>query len=98
MQHLTDAKGVNTANSTRKKKARIQEAGTIKEQNGSLSINHWQLRALVISSLHKCFLYDTASLKFLDSTNFQVSYMLPLLLLVTRIIVLQLFKMPLMLD
>ncbi|XP_052289265.1 uncharacterized protein At3g06530 isoform X1 [Citrus sinensis] len=72
VQHLTDAKGVNTANSTRKKKARIQEAGTIKEQNGSLSINHWQLRALVISSLHKCFLYDTASLKFLDSTNFQV--------------------------
>ncbi|KAH9647921.1 hypothetical protein KPL70_025376 [Citrus sinensis] len=71
VQHLTDAKGVNTANSTRKKKARIQEAGTIKEQNGSLSINHWQLRALVISSLHKCFLYDTASLKFLDSTNFQ---------------------------
>ncbi|KAH9678609.1 hypothetical protein KPL71_025786 [Citrus sinensis] len=73
VQHLTDARGVNTANSTRKKKkARIQEAGTIKEQNGSLSINHWQLRALVISSLHKCFLYDTASLKFLDSTNFQV--------------------------
>lgn len=99
VQHLTDAKGVNTANSTRKKKkARIQEAGTIKEQNGSLSINHWQLRALVISSLHKCFLYDTASLKFLDSTNFQVSYMLPLLLLGTRIIVLQLFKKPLMLD
>lgn len=73
VQHLTDARGVNTVNSTRKKKkARIQEAGIIKEQNGSLSINHWQLRALVISSLHKCFLYDTASLKFLDSTNFQV--------------------------
>lgn len=72
VQHLTDARGVNTATSAQKKKARIQEAGTVKEQNGTLSINRWQLRALVISSLHKCFLYDTASLKFLDSTNFQV--------------------------
>ncbi|KAK1577185.1 hypothetical protein Q3G72_019640 [Acer saccharum] len=72
VRHLTDAGDVKTANLTRKKKkARMQEVGTdLKEQNNS-SVKIWQLRALVVSSLHKCFLYDTGSLKFLDSSNFQ---------------------------
>ncbi|KAI9160506.1 hypothetical protein LWI28_008767 [Acer negundo] len=72
VRHLTDAGDVKTANLTRKKKkARMQEVGTdLKEENNS-SVKIWQLRALVVSSLHKCFLYDTGSLKFLDSSNFQ---------------------------
>ncbi|XP_044468232.1 uncharacterized protein At3g06530-like [Mangifera indica] len=73
VRHLTDTGDVNSANMTRKKKkVRTQEAGNVKEQNSLLSITNWHLRALVISSLHKCFLYDTGSLKFLDSSNFQV--------------------------
>ncbi|KAJ0099511.1 hypothetical protein Patl1_20742 [Pistacia atlantica] len=49
VRHLTDTGDVNTANLTRKKKkARTVEAGTVKEQNSSLPINNWQLRALVL--------------------------------------------------
>nr|GEY19132.1 ARM repeat superfamily protein [Tanacetum cinerariifolium] len=32
----------------------------------------WHVRALVLSSLHKCFLFDAGNLEFLDSSNFQV--------------------------
>ncbi|KAG7972395.1 hypothetical protein I3843_07G181800 [Carya illinoinensis] len=67
VRHLTDVGDAKTSGLMRKKKrAKIQEAGKhMKEEN------KWHLRALVISSLHKCFLYDTGSLKFLES-NFQV--------------------------
>jgi hypothetical protein len=58
--------------SRKKKKAKILDDGDVKETD-SLSIKVWHLRTLVLSSLHKCFLYDTGSLKFLDSSNFQAS-------------------------
>ncbi|XP_021654039.2 uncharacterized protein At3g06530 isoform X1 [Hevea brasiliensis] len=58
----------------KKKKAKIQEAGNdLKDKNSVLSLKSWHLKALVISALHKCFLYDTGSTKFLDSANFQAS-------------------------
>lgn len=68
MRYLTVAGDMNTSGSTRKKKAKIQEG-----KDNSILLGNWHLRALVLSSLHKCFLYDTGSLKFLDSSNFQVS-------------------------
>jgi U3 small nucleolar RNA-associated protein 10 len=72
--HLTDAGDAKTYGLTqKKKKAKIQKAGNIKEENRVLSLRTWHVKALVISSLHKCFLYDTGSLKFLDSSNFQAS-------------------------
>lgn len=58
--------------SRKKKKAKILDEGEIKE-TGSLSIKGWHLRTLVLSSLHKCFLYDTGSLKFLETSNFEAS-------------------------
>ncbi|XP_068328989.1 uncharacterized protein At3g06530-like [Pyrus communis] len=67
VRYLTVAGDVNTSGSTRKKKAKIQEG-----KDNSILLGNWHLRALVLSSLHKCFLYDTGSLKFLDSSNFQV--------------------------
>ncbi|XP_020540628.2 uncharacterized protein At3g06530 isoform X2 [Jatropha curcas] len=71
IRHLSDAadaKGVR-----KKKKAKVQEAGThIRDKNNVSSLKNWHLRALVISALHKCFLYDTGNPKFLDSSNFQV--------------------------
>lgn len=73
IHHLTTAGDAKPSGLTRKKKkAKIQEAGNMKEENSVLSLRNWHLRALVLSSLHKCFLYDTGSLKFFDSSNFQV--------------------------
>ncbi|KAK8586579.1 hypothetical protein V6N13_010167 [Hibiscus sabdariffa] len=54
----------------KKKKAKVQEDGN--HGNSILSLKSWHLRALVLSSLHKCFLHDTGRQKFLDSSNFQV--------------------------
>jgi hypothetical protein len=80
VRHLTDVGDAKTSGLTpKKKKAKIQEARNVKEENSVLSLRSWHLRALVISSLHKCFLYDTGSLKFLDSSNFQASQSLLLL-------------------
>ncbi|XP_048446393.1 LOW QUALITY PROTEIN: uncharacterized protein At3g06530-like [Pyrus x bretschneideri] len=67
VRYLTVSGDANTSGSIRKKKAKIQEG-----KDNSMLLGNWHLRALVLSSLHKCFLYDTGSLKFLDSSNFQV--------------------------
>ncbi|XP_062092226.1 uncharacterized protein At3g06530 [Humulus lupulus] len=67
---LTAAGDAKASGLTRKKKARILEGKNTEET--SISLGNWQLRAMVLSSLHKCFLYDTGSMKFLDSSNFQV--------------------------
>ncbi|XP_021285623.1 uncharacterized protein At3g06530 isoform X2 [Herrania umbratica] len=53
----------------KKKKAKIQDGNL---GNHMLSLKSWHLRALILSSLQKCFLHDTGRLKFLDSSNFQV--------------------------
>ena len=72
VHHLCDDGDVKVSAVNQKKKARILDDSNIKE-TGSVSIKRWHLRALVLSSLHKCFLYDTGTLKFLDSSNFQAS-------------------------
>lgn len=56
--------------SQKKKKAKILDDNGAK--GGIVSIKSWHLRKLVLSCLHKCFLYDTGSSKFLDSSNFQM--------------------------
>ncbi|XP_068649643.1 uncharacterized protein At3g06530 [Aristolochia californica] len=58
--------------SQKQKKPKIQQGNDGTQGRGTLSISQWHLRALILSSLHKCFLYDIGNLKFLDSTNFQV--------------------------
>lgn len=74
IRHLTDAEDGKTGLIRKKKKAKLhEETSNKKGGDGALSIGIWHLRALVLSSLHKCFLYDTGSLKFLDSSNFQAS-------------------------
>nr|KYP73393.1 Uncharacterized protein At3g06530 family [Cajanus cajan] len=75
VHHLSDGGDVKVSSVSRKKKARILDDGILKEP-GSVSIKCWHLRALVLSSLHKCFLHDTGSLKFLDSTNFQANVLM----------------------
>ncbi|CAA7017065.1 unnamed protein product [Microthlaspi erraticum] len=64
VSHLTS---VEASVSTRKtKKAKIQKT------DDTIPPKSWHLRALVLSSLKNCFLYDTGSMKFLDTNNFQV--------------------------
>ncbi|KAJ1272131.1 hypothetical protein BS78_06G179400 [Paspalum vaginatum] len=53
----------------KKKKAKVEQAQV--EQKKLLGVKLWNLRALILKSLHKCFLYDNDQ-KILDSSNFQV--------------------------
>ncbi|XP_060203329.1 uncharacterized protein At3g06530 isoform X3 [Lycium barbarum] len=73
VRHLMDAEDGESALNHKKKKVKLQESSSRKKDtDGGLSIGLWHLRALILSSLHKSFLYDTGTLKFLDSANFQV--------------------------
>ncbi|KAF8044357.1 hypothetical protein BT93_A2372 [Corymbia citriodora subsp. variegata] len=74
VRHLTDAEEVPSLSlKQKKKKAKISETGVkVKEANSGLLLEKWQIKALVLSALHKCFLYDTGSFKLLDSSTFQV--------------------------
>ncbi|KAE9465054.1 hypothetical protein C3L33_03055, partial [Rhododendron williamsianum] len=73
IRHLTGAEDANVAVPRKKKKAKHQEGySNVDEENGTVMHQVWHLRTLVLSSLHRCFLYDTGNLKFLDSSNFQV--------------------------
>ncbi|XP_059305010.1 uncharacterized protein At3g06530 isoform X2 [Lycium ferocissimum] len=73
VRHLMDAEDAESALNHKKKKVKLQESSSRKKDtDGGLSIGLWHLRALILSSLHKSFLYDTGTLKFLDSANFQV--------------------------
>lgn len=74
VRHLSSAEVGDVNVIRKKKKAKLtEEKSSEKSGNGSLSAEMWHLRSLVLSSLHKCFLYDTGNLKFLDSSNFQAS-------------------------
>ncbi|RZC48060.1 hypothetical protein C5167_040997 [Papaver somniferum] len=53
----------------KRKKSKVAEVVTTSK--GEISPRQWHLRALMVSSLHKCFVYDAGSLQFLDATNFQ---------------------------
>ncbi|KAF5959772.1 hypothetical protein HYC85_000981 [Camellia sinensis] len=73
IRHLTGGEDAKIALPRKKKKAKLQEVKSNKNDgNGTLTYDIWHLRGLVLSSLHKCFLYDTGSLKFLDSSNFEM--------------------------
>ncbi|GAB2286469.1 hypothetical protein Dimus_020868 [Dionaea muscipula] len=72
IHHLTDG-DVKNVDSRKKKKAKLQNIESRKKEGSDvIALRMWHLRALVLSSLYKCFLYDSSSLKFLDSSNFQV--------------------------
>lgn len=72
VRYLTDEDKC-VGHSRKKKKAKLEKSESIKDEaNDDLSLEKWHLRALVVSSLHKCFLYDTGNHKFLDSSKFQL--------------------------
>ncbi|KAF8702900.1 hypothetical protein HU200_032736 [Digitaria exilis] len=53
----------------KKKKAKLDVQ--VAQKDNLLGLKLWNLRALILKSLHKCFLYDNEQ-KILDSSNFQV--------------------------
>ncbi|KAM7273255.1 hypothetical protein ACFE04_027919 [Oxalis oulophora] len=71
---LTNALDLGASGLVRKKKkSKTKHASSeTNEETTTPSLKSWHLRALVLASLHKCFLYDNGNLKFLDSSNFQV--------------------------
>lgn len=72
ISYLTDD-GAKSNHSRKKKKTKHQNSESRKDEAvDALSLDKWHLRALVLSSLHKCFRYDTGSVKFLDSSKFQL--------------------------
>lgn len=73
VRHLSNAEVGDVSLIRKKKKAKLaEEKSSEKGGNGTLSVEMWHLCTLILSSLHKCFLYDTGNLKFLDSSNFQL--------------------------
>lgn len=71
IRYLTDDDGKSDGLSRKKKKAKKSESGKVPASDSS-ALEKWHLRALILSSLHKCFLYDTGSPTFLDSSKFQL--------------------------
>ncbi|KAL8153527.1 hypothetical protein V2J09_011287 [Rumex salicifolius] len=63
--------GKSGTHSRKKKKAKLEKIESTNVDSGAIALGKWHLCALVLSSLHKCFLYDTGNHKFLDSSNFQ---------------------------
>ncbi|TKW05794.1 hypothetical protein SEVIR_7G200000v4 [Setaria viridis] len=53
----------------KKKKAKLDVQ--VEQKDNLWGLKLWNLRALILKSLHKCFLYDNEQ-KVLDSSNFQV--------------------------
>ncbi|KAL4178617.1 hypothetical protein AMTRI_Chr13g116010 [Amborella trichopoda] len=71
MHALTDDEFLDSGVSMQKKKAKFMETNSNTRGLKPLLPSQWHLRALILSSLHKCFLHDKENLKFLDSDKFQ---------------------------
>ncbi|GJM97067.1 hypothetical protein PR202_ga13965 [Eleusine coracana subsp. coracana] len=59
------------ANAKQKKKKAKLEGAQVEKKDKLSGPKLWNLRALILKSLHKCFLYDNDQ-KILDSSNFQI--------------------------
>ena len=57
----------------KKKKAKLDVQ--VEQKDNLFGLKLWNLRALILKSLHKCFLYDNEQ-KILDASNFQVSWLI----------------------
>eukprot|EP01018_Ginkgo_biloba_P013781 Gb_31975 [translate_table: standard] len=72
LHHLTSGQDQkdNVQARDKAKKRKLIEKSAHRDVKQDLTESEWHLRALVVSSLHKCFLYDTVG--FLDSSKFQI--------------------------
>ncbi|TVU14983.1 hypothetical protein EJB05_38480 [Eragrostis curvula] len=69
VQYLSEDGALTSSKQKKKKKAKLEDA-QIEQKDKLLGPKLWNLRALILKSLHKCFLYDNEQ-KILDSSNFQ---------------------------
>lgn len=70
--HLTDVEDTLVGLTQKKKKVKLQ-AGSAERRpvSKTLTLEAWHLRALILSYLHKCFLYATGNLEFLQTKDFK---------------------------
>ncbi|KAF0894489.1 hypothetical protein E2562_039200 [Oryza meyeriana var. granulata] len=68
VQYLSEDDGL-ISSTQKKKKAKLEDV-QVQQKDKLSGPKLWNLRALVLKSLHKCFLYDNDQ-KILDSSNFQ---------------------------
>jgi len=71
IQYLSEDDALAGSKQKKKKKKTKLEDVQVEQKDKLLGLKLWDLRALVLKSLHKCFLYDNDQ-KILDSSNFQV--------------------------
>jgi U3 small nucleolar RNA-associated protein 10 len=71
VRYLSGDEGVDLVGLKRKKKKAKININAPEENDLLLATKHWHLRALIVKTLHKCFLYDVDR-KILDSSNFEV--------------------------
>ncbi|KAL6651157.1 hypothetical protein ACP70R_010082 [Stipagrostis hirtigluma subsp. patula] len=70
VQYLSEDEALIGSKQKKKKKAKLEDA-QVETKEKLLGQKLWNLRALILKSLHKCFLYDNDQ-KILDSSNFQM--------------------------
>ncbi|PUZ48302.1 hypothetical protein GQ55_7G235000 [Panicum hallii var. hallii] len=69
VQYLLEDDPLVGSKQKKKKKAKLDVQ--VDQKDNLFGLKLWNLRALILKSLHKCFLYDNEQ-KILDSSNFQV--------------------------
>lgn len=72
VRYLTDTQDVN-APLVKKRKMANGAGAVVSKYDEFLSLEQWHLKAVILKSLYKCFLYDTDQ-TLLDATNFQVIF------------------------
>ncbi|KAL6903803.1 hypothetical protein ACP4OV_004616 [Aristida adscensionis] len=70
VQYLSEDDVLIGSKQKKKKKAKLEDAQVEKKEK-LFGQKMWNLRALILKSLHKCFLYDNDQ-KILDTSNFQM--------------------------
>ncbi|KAJ7545476.1 hypothetical protein O6H91_09G122000 [Diphasiastrum complanatum] len=72
VSYLTSSHTESGLASSSKKKRKLENARDLErlDKQTDVDLSMWHLRALVISALHKCFLFD--SIGFLDASKFQL--------------------------
>ena len=70
VQLLGSGQDIPSSKPRKKSKILSESEQSSKHKSQSLTSDVWHLRYLIVSALHKCFLYDNAG--FLDADKFQV--------------------------
>ena len=70
VQLLGSGEDITSSKPRKKSKVLSESVQSSKRKSQSLTSDVWHLRYLIVSALHKCFLYDNVG--FVDAEKFQV--------------------------